>query len=38
MSTCAHEPCASMWIVEFVKKVITGHMRTPSVNSTPGQR
>ena len=25
----AHAPCATMWIVEFVKNVITGHIRTP---------
>src|SRR5919198_1540188 len=38
ISTSAQAPCASMWIVELVKKVITGHIRTPIRNSTPGQR
>src|SRR3954465_10531084 len=27
-----------MWIAEFVKNVITGHMSTPSANAMPGQR
>jgi len=35
---CAQELCASMWIVEFVKRTITGHMKTPSPNSRLGQR
>src|SRR5205823_11961179 len=35
---CAQAPWASIWIVEFVKKVITGHIRTPRANARPGQR
>ena len=35
---CAQALCASMWIAEFVKNVITGHIRTPKTNATPGQR
>src|SRR3954467_1135798 len=27
-----------MWIAEFVKNVITGHMSTPSANAMPGHR
>ena len=38
INACAHAPCASMWMVEFVKNVITGNMRTPSVKAIPGQR
>jgi len=34
----AQTPCASMWIAELVKKTITGHMRIPIRNATPGQR
>ena len=36
--TCAQAPWASMWIAEFVKKTITGHIRTPIVNASDGQR
>ena len=36
--TCAHEPWATMWMVEFVKKVITGHMKTPMKKASPGHR
>ena len=38
MSTSAHEPCAYMWIAEFVKNAITGQSSTPSTNATVGQR
>src|SRR5436190_2923584 len=38
ISTSAHEPCAYMWIDEFVKNAMTGHRRTPIANATPGQR
>ena len=27
-----------MWIVEFVKNTITGHIRTPSPKNSDGQR
>ena len=36
--TCAQAPWAIMWIAEFVKKVITGHMSTPIPKASPGQR
>src|SRR5262249_54018588 len=36
--TCAHEPCATMWIVELVKNTITGHIRTPIRNANDGHR
>src|SRR5581483_3415432 len=29
ISICAHEPWATMWIIEFVYSAITGHMQTP---------
>ena len=32
----AHAPWATMWIVEFVKKTITGHISTPRPKSKPG--
>jgi hypothetical protein len=35
---CAQAPWATMWIVEFVKKTITGHISTPSAKSRLGQR
>jgi len=35
---CAQAPWAIMWIVEFVKKTITGHISTPSAKSRLGQR
>ena len=35
---CAQELCASMWIVEFVKRTITGHMKMPSPKRIDGQR
>ena len=38
MSTCAHDPCATMWIIEFVYSAITGHMSTPSRKQSPGHR
>src|SRR5262249_40217142 len=38
ISTSAHDPCAYMWIDEFVKNAITGHSRTPIANATPGHR
>src|SRR5947208_278990 len=38
ISTSAQAPCASMWMVEFVKNVITGHNMTPMKNSVPGHR
>src|SRR5437763_9531303 len=38
ISTCAHELWASMWIVEFVKNVMTGHISTPIEKMRPGQR
>src|SRR6476661_1054830 len=38
ITTSAQEPCAYMWIDEFVKNAITGHSRTPRANATPGQR
>ncbi len=38
ISACAQLPCASMWIAEFVKNVITGHMKMPSMNAIAGQR
>ena len=34
----AHAEWASMWIVELVKKTITGHMNTPMPKSTDGHR
>src|SRR5215470_14490112 len=36
--TCAHDPWASMWIVELVKNTITGHIRTPIRNANDGHR
>src|SRR5579859_5860361 len=36
--TWAHEPWASVWMAEFVKKTITGHIITPMKNARPGQR
>src|SRR4051794_3749985 len=38
INTSAHEPCAYMWIEEFVKNAITGQSRTPMPNAMPGQR
>src|SRR5882757_4648383 len=38
ISTSAQEPCAYMWIDEFVKNAITGQSRTPIPNAIPGQR
>src|SRR5581483_8587549 len=38
ISTSAHEPCAYMWMAEFVKNAITGQSRTPIAKATPGQR
>src|SRR5262249_8808013 len=38
ISACAQAPWATMWIAEFVKNVITGHIRIPSPNARPGQR
>ena len=36
--TCAQTEWASMWIVEFVKNTITGHMKTPSPKRSAGHR
>ena len=38
ISTSAHEPCAYMWIAEFVKNAITGQSSTPSEKASVGQR
>ena len=38
ISACAHAPWATMWMAELVKKVITGHIATPSPKAMPGQR
>ena len=38
INTSAQVPCASMWMVELVKKVITGHISTPITKNTDGQR
>ena len=35
---CAHAPWATMWIVEFVKKTITGHISTPRPKSERSAR
>ena len=35
---CAQALWATMWIVELVKKTITGHISTPSPKSRLGQR
>ena len=34
----AQEPCATMWMVEFVKNTITGHISRPITNTTLGNR
>ena len=36
--TWAQAPCASVWMVELVKKTITGHMKMPMPKAKPGQR
>src|SRR3954447_25279849 len=38
ISTSAHDPCAYMWMAEFVKNAITGQSSTPSENASVGQR
>src|SRR3954452_19791500 len=38
INTSAHEPCAYMWMAEFVKNAITGQSRTPRPNASVGQR
>src|SRR5262249_14016799 len=37
ISACAQAPWATMWIAEFVKNVITGHIRIPSPNARPAR-
>src|SRR5438093_1340061 len=38
ISACAHAPCATMSMAEFVKNVITGHIATPRPHASQGQR
>src|SRR4051794_17962854 len=38
INTSAHDPCAYMWMAEFVKNAITGQSSTPRPNASVGQR